>query len=173
MSKHRKDLVLGVALLIVAGIYYYLTLSIQIFAGLGATWMNSQTTPQLYAAILAVLAISLIIRTIRRIKADKDAGLLEESGEKMTLRFFFGEYYAVILTFVCMFLYALALKPIGFIISSFVYLIVQIIVLTPKGKLTKNVIILALVIALITSVLVDWLFVTQFSVLLPPGILGF
>lgn len=173
LKKYVPDILLGIGLAAFSVFYFYMSIGIEVFAGYGATKINSQTIPQIYSAILLFLSLSLLTRTARRIYADKKAGTFCKSKQRISVRNFLAEYYAVIATFLCMFAFAFALKTVGFLISAFLYLIVQILVLTPKGKITWKVVVLAVLIALISSILIDWLFVTQFSVLLPAGILGF
>ena len=173
MKKYTSDIFLGAGLFLFSVFYFCMSFTIDVFAGFGATMINAQTIPQIYAVILMLLSIYLLIRTVRRIQADKRSGTFTTDEHRLSIREFWNEYYSVIATFILMFAFALALKPVGFIVSSFVYLVAQILVLTPKGQLTRKVIMLAIIIALVSSVLIDWLFVTQFSVLLPQGILGF
>lgn len=173
MKRHCADLVLGILLLAFAAAYYYLSFDIKIFEGAGATWMNSRTTPQLYALLLALLSFCLMGRTLYRIQMDRKKGLKDSDKTNISILYVLKEYYAVFCTFVLIVLYAVALKSVGFIIVSFIYLIVQILILVPSRKMNRKIVITAVLISLVTSVTIDWLFVTRFSVLLPKGILGF
>lgn len=76
-------------------------------------------------------------------------------------------------TFIILFLYAFAMRPVGYLISTFVYLIVQVVLLTQRKKINKKIILKALILAVVFSVLSDYLFVELLSVPLPAGILGF
>ena len=66
--------------------------------------------------------------------------------------------------------YAVLLKPIGFLISSILYLFLQINVMTDKPTAKQR--IFFAVLSIIVSVLINYIFVNWFSMALPDGILG-
>jgi len=69
-----------------------------------------------------------------------------------------------------MLVYMLALEPVGFIISSTVYLFVQMMLLSDK---TNRKPVLFAIIAVLLPAAVDALFVYAIKMPLPVGILGF
>ena len=66
-------------------------------------------------------------------------------------------------------LYAVAYKPVGYVISTFLFLMIEIMVLIPDKKKWK----LPLVVALVGSVGIYLLFTQAFNVMLPEGLLYF
>ena len=76
----------------------------------------------------------------------------------------------VVLTFVFFAAYVFLMGHLGFLISSFLYLTVQIYILSPdkQNRLRKSV-----SIAAVAAVIVYLLFVKGFSMMLPQGILVF
>ena len=76
----------------------------------------------------------------------------------------------IFLSFILMVSYAVLLKPIGFLISSILYLFLQINVMTDKPTAKQR--IFFAVLSIIVSVLINYIFVNWFSMALPDGILG-
>jgi hypothetical protein len=74
-----------------------------------------------------------------------------------------------ITTLVLIGVYIAAMKPLGFILSSFLYLSLQIFLFAPEGKRRP---VFTLVLSAVFSVAAYLLFMKGFSILLPPGILG-
>ena len=65
--------------------------------------------------------------------------------------------------------YVLLMKPVGFIITSAVYLFLQMLILCPKEK--RNSILFA-VISVVCAVAIYYIFRNGLNVMLPAGILG-
>ena len=120
---------------------------------------------------MLVLSVVLMVRSYAEIRHLKATG--EEIFSGRTPKDWLADNYAVIGTFIILFLYAFAMRPVGYLISTFVYLIVQVVLLTQRKKINKKLILKALILAVVFSVLSDYLFVELLSVPLPAGILGF
>lgn len=82
-----------------------------------------------------------------------------------------GSVKGFLATLVLLFFYILLLKPVGFVITSMVYMFVQMLLFVPKDQMEKKRIILFAVISVILPILVNLLFVHVFSLILPAGIL--
>ncbi|MGL5434797.1 MAG: tripartite tricarboxylate transporter TctB family protein [Lachnospiraceae bacterium] len=74
-------------------------------------------------------------------------------------------------TMTILLVYGLALKPVGFVISSIVYMLVQMIIFVPDDKRSTKMYLIFAVISVIMPILVNMLFVDVFSLVLPAGIL--
>ena len=74
------------------------------------------------------------------------------------------------LTFILLAIYTVFLKQLGFVTATFLYIFFQTLVLTKKEKRNYK---LTIILAIIFSVLIDYIFVELLSVLLPKGIIGF
>lgn len=113
--------------------------------------------PKLCSGIWMVLGILLFLFGLR----EKPA---EGKGSKVSLKGFGA-------TLVLLFLYVLLLKPVGFVITSIVYLFLQMCLFVPAEKKTKKNYILFAVISVVMPFAVNWLFVNVFALILPAGIL--
>lgn len=156
--KKYGDLVTGV---------FFLALSILIFimasrlppslmGGLASDFM-----PKVMAVITVILSLFEIKNGIGKIKAfDPTAQEVEEDKP---------EYWRVLVTIIGFTLYVLLMPSIGFIITTIVYFIIQMIVLAPKEK--RNYL-LFVVISIVFSIAIYYVFRNALNVMLPVGILG-
>ena len=80
------------------------------------------------------------------------------------------DYKRVLFSLVASIVYVNVLSPIGFIISTLVYLFVQITILAPDAHRTKKDLIQYLVIDVIFTFVVYFLFRYGFKIVLPAGI---
>lgn len=170
MKKAQRDIVLGVVLLLVAGAYFYHSFGIRVFRDLAAFSVNSRTVPQIYGIILAGLSLVLIIQAALNFRAERaaapEAAAPAQTGP-VADGSFLGKYSSVLLTFFFMAVYAGTMAPLGFRVSSAIYVFFQTLVLTPKGRITGKVVGLAAVVAVVASVLVEYVFVNHLSLILP------
>lgn len=163
MKKCVKDLIAGAVLALCSIGYYIASHSIQSF-GSNKDFISARTIPVAWAVLLLVLSVVLMVRSYAEIRHLKATG--EEIFSGRTPKDWLADNYAVIGTFIILFLYAFAMRPV-------VYLIVQVVLLTQRKKINKKLILKALILAVVFSVLSDYLFVELLSVPLPAGILGF
>ncbi|MFQ3621011.1 MAG: tripartite tricarboxylate transporter TctB family protein, partial [Spirochaetales bacterium] len=118
------------------------------------------------ATLLAILSLVLMVQSVTK-KASSRAdgtsigGELDIDAQKKRRK-------RVQLTFLLILLYLILLEPIGFLITTTLYLFFQFWVLS-KGKPKLP---LYGIIAILTSLGVYYLFVRVFILFLPPGILG-
>lgn len=122
--------------------------------------------PTLVGVIILVLAGILLVETFARFKAN--AAELDASGFKDT-----SDYKRVLGSLVSAIIYVNILKPVGFIVSTLVYLIIQIYILAPDNKRTKKDLIQYAIIDVVFTVVVYFLFRYGFKIVLPGGILAF
>jgi hypothetical protein len=122
--------------------------------------------PTLVGAIILILAGILLVQTFARFKAN--AAELEASNFKDT-----SDYRRVLGSLVAALIYVNILKPVGFIVSTLVYLVIQIYILAPDNKRTKKDIIQYLIIDVVFTLVVYFLFRYGFKIVLPGGILAF
>lgn len=80
------------------------------------------------------------------------------------------DYKRVILSIILVLIYVFILQPVGFIISTLIYLMAQMVVLAPEEKRTKTDIIKLLVLDVIFTFVVFFLFRYGFKIVLPAGI---
>lgn len=133
--------------------------------GIATTLKNgfggSKFMPRLTGILLLVFSVIWLLISLRKEKA-----ALEETRKAAKAV----NVKNVVLSFVFFALYVFALGCLGFLLSTFLYLVAQIYIMSPaeRGRLPK-----AVGIAAITAVVIYLLFVKGFSMMLPQGILAF
>lgn len=167
--EYKKNLIPGVVLAGFSTAYLIGSCWIKPFTGLGATPLDNRFVPRLWGSILLLLSLVLIWRGVKQRKEaiEKNVGKIS-SGENLAE--LCKENFEVIASFVMLAVYTALMEPVGFLISTALYLYGEIIVLTRPEK--RNYILPA-VVAVIVAVAVDFVFVRFLSVLLPAGIFGF
>ncbi|WP_213950584.1 tripartite tricarboxylate transporter TctB family protein [Tepidanaerobacter syntrophicus] len=150
-SKQNKDAILGIAIIAFATIYFILTLTLPNTEGV----IDSRFVPFLISVGLMIIgAIQIWIGLKKPASTEVDKKV-----DKGTL----------LKTVALIMMYILLYERIGFIVMTFIYLMLQMSVLTPP-YVKKNYALYA-VIAACTSLGVYYLFYYAFSILLPKGIL--
>ena len=119
--------------------------------------------PTLIGAIILILAGILLVETATRFRSQ--SAELDASGFKDT-----SDYKRVLGSLVAATVYVNILKPVGFIISTLVYLLVQIYILAPDQSRTKKDIVTYVIIDVVFTLVVYMLFRYGFKIVLPAGI---
>lgn len=119
--------------------------------------------PTVIGAIILILAVALLFLAVKNFKMHVQE--LEASDYKDT-----SDYKRVILSILLVLVYVLTMKPVGFIVSTLVYLFFQMYVLAPEDERTKKDLITLLVIDVIFTFIVFFLFRYGFKIVLPAGI---
>ncbi len=161
MKKRYKDSMAGIFLFVVGTIYFIYSFQIQ-----QATDVGARTLPQFLGMLLIILSVILFAKGLlagEQAKADKQD---EAHGEQPN-------YLRVLLTFILLALFVAILKPVGFCVSSFIYLFLQMMLLVRKENRSNQVLLKVILIALVVSVSLTLIFVKGFSIMLPPGITEF
>ena len=83
-----------------------------------------------------------------------------------------GNLKGFLLTLVLLFMYVLLLEPVGFVITSIVYMFIQMMLFVPRELVNKKRLIVFAVVSFLLPVLVNLLFANVFYLILPTGILG-
>ncbi|MCG1013104.1 tripartite tricarboxylate transporter TctB family protein [Tepidanaerobacter sp. GT38] len=151
LSKNNKDVILGIATLVFAAIYFFLTLSLPRTEGV----VDSRFVPFLLCTCLTIIGFFQIWLGIQKSVSTKKSEKIDKS--------------TLLKTVAVTIMYILLYEPIGFIIMTFIYLLLQMSILTPTYA-RKNYV-LYTVIAACTSLGVYCLFYYAFNIFLPKGIL--
>ncbi len=122
----------------------------------GASFM-----PRVTAGLFAILGSILVFESFRYAKS---APANEKNEENV-----FGGWPAVILSAILMCAYVGLLNTLGFIVSSVVYIFLQMLVLAKGAKCHY---LLFSLISILVPIIVYFLFVHMFKVMIPSGILG-
>lgn len=118
--------------------------------------------PMCIGMMTFVLAAALVFLNVKNIKAY--IARAEAEGKEQT------DYKRVLLSFLFILVYVFILKPVGFIISTLIYLPVQMFILAPEDRRGKKDIIQLLIIDLLFTAVVFFLFRYGFKIVLPAGI---
>lgn len=167
-KNYKQDIIPGIVISLFALAYLVLIPSIKTFTGLGATPLTNRFVPALWGGALLVLGLWITVRGLKKRKK-----FLAEGGkvEKTDLKALAMEYREVIASFVSLTLYVALMGPVGFVITTIVYVFVQILILTPRENWKKNYI-PAGITAVVAGVLLFVIFKYVLNVLLPVGILS-
>lgn len=179
MVSKYEDIFSGFFLLVVSAIMFVATFS---FQALTTTFVGPAFMPQIISVTIAIFSLVIIasgFKKAKNTKAETQAdGLTETAEEKGTgEEVYAGEfleekesgYKAVLITLAAMAIYIFLIPIIGFLITTAIYLFVQMLILCHKTKIR---IALFAVISVVSSVLIYYLFRNVFFVMLPTGIIG-
>ncbi|MCR4745695.1 MAG: tripartite tricarboxylate transporter TctB family protein [Lachnospiraceae bacterium] len=117
--------------------------------------------PTVVGVIMLILSVILLIQSIRSFNSNVES-LKDYKDES--------DYKRMIMSLILCLFYVYLLQPVGFIITTFVYLILQITVLAPDENRSKKDIIKYSIISLIFTLAVFFLFRYGFVIVLPAGI---
>lgn len=168
MAAKYQDVYSGLFLLIVSGVIFFTAFS---FEALTTTRIGPAFMPQIIGIIMAVFSIIIVINGFRKSREVNEGSAAEEevSVEDELIVTEKRSYKPVILTLVLMIVYLALMPYIGFLIMTTVYMFVQMLVL---AHITNRRIWLFLIISVITSAAIYYLFRNVFYVMLPTGIIG-
>lgn len=167
-KQYKLDIIPGIVLALFSIAYLAMIPGIQTFTGLGATPLTNHFVPYLWGGVLLVLSLWIIARGFRKRKK-----YLAEGGkvEKASLKASLVERREVVASFIALTLYVGLMGPIGFVITTILYVFTQILILTPREKWKKNYVPAAIT-AVITGTVLFYIFKYLLNVLLPVGILS-
>lgn len=156
IKKKHEDFIIGIIFMILSIGYFILSkfLPASKLMKIGPSFM-----PSVIACCIFILSILQIINGYKVLKINK-----EEKKEEFT-----PEYKRVLATIIAFAFYVLLLEPIGFLITTFIYLVIQMYILSTHEQRRPIIFIL---ISLITTVVVYYGFKNGFSIMIPAGIFG-
>lgn len=147
-----------------AGIFLFL-FSIALFYGgmtvktLEVSTFGSGFFPKILAVLLALTSVPIILGGANKAKAD-DSGAEQSAPMR---------WQGVLMTFGLMTAYAGLISVLGFMITTAVYLFLQMNILA--GNHNRRLVLFAIVSA-VSAVLINYTFVKVFNLMLPAGFLG-
>ena len=167
-KQYKLDIVPGIVIALFSLACLSMIPSIKVFDGLGATPLTNHFVPYLWGGVLLFLGVWITLRGFRKRKK-----YLTEGGkiEKSSLKAILMDKREVVASFIALGLYVGLMGPVGFVITTILYVFVQILILTPREKWKKNVIPAAIT-AVVTGGLLFYIFRYLLNVLLPVGILS-
>ena len=167
-KQYNLDIIPGIVIALFSIAYMSMIPSIKAFDGLGATPLTNHFVPYLWGGSLLVLGLWITVRGFGKRKK-----YLSEGGrvEKVSLKDAAMENWEVISIFIALTLYVGLMGSVGFVITTIVYVFVQILLLTPKAKWSKTYV-PAGITAVISGCALFYIFKYLLNVLLPVGILS-
>lgn len=160
LFKKYGDLAAGIVFLVWA-IALYLSadaLPASLMGGLGSDFM-----PKIIAIVTCILSFFQIQAGF---KVMRDYQPEQEEEEYQP------EYLRVLATIVAFTVYVFVLSTLGFVLSSIIYLFVQIVILTTEEQRTPKKLLLYAILSIVFCAAVYVIFRFGLSVMLPAGILG-
>lgn len=154
MSKF-KDLISGICGIIFSIALYMLSVQIGLKEN---TTIGADFLPKIAAVIMLVMFAIVAYRGAVQVKN----GIEEKPQDYKS------NYLGVAIIFAAMMAYAVLLKPVGFMITSLVFLILAIVLMTRKEELRP---IFTVIVSVIAILFIYLIFTKVFGVRLPKGIL--
>ena len=191
LKKQRTQLLGNVIFLLVAVIYLILASQITVINVFGVTVVSSATIPRILGVLLLILDIISLFQNLEELKKAKGAvkDPLQEAGEKETVEN--GELdvaqalaeaealeedadsdkMSIVLTIASLAVFSALIQPLGFLISSFIYMVLQSFILTLKEERKKKTVFI-IILSAVFSVAVYLIFTRGLGLMLSKGILG-
>ncbi|ABR75201.1 conserved hypothetical protein [Actinobacillus succinogenes 130Z] len=164
--KIKKDLAVSIFFAVLAISYLYHAQSISVFSPFGQQGPDSKTIPNIIGGLMLFLSVVLFITTLsnwRKTKSLETPALTAEQTKKFPIK--------LVLSLALLSLYIACYQDAGFIVSSITYLILQSIVLLPAEK-RKKWILFIIVLSIVFTVSIYYVFSKYLTLFLPVGILG-
>ncbi|MBQ9196370.1 MAG: tripartite tricarboxylate transporter TctB family protein [Clostridia bacterium] len=165
MKKQARTDIISSAVAILFGVFVYAMSGSIVIKRKGGD-IGSAFLPRLVAGIMIGLGVLLLISTLIKMRRQPASA---EAAEKKAGN---AEWLPTLLSFVNLIVYVLIFKPVGFLISTFIYLMAQMLIMSPVKKPDAKRLALWAMIALIAALAIFFLFTKAFSMPLPKGILG-
>ena len=159
--KKCKDLVLGIVMLLFSGFYLFYAQQINTRPKLTPSYASARIMPTLLGILLAVLSVICIIQGFRKMTSPDTQS---DSSKKLDK----GDVMAVVYTFAVIIGYILVMPTLGFILTTLLYVFLQMIILAPPEK--RNYALFAIVSVVFTA-FVFVAFRIGLQQLLPRGII--
>lgn len=170
MVAKYDDVFSGFFLLIVSVVMYIATFS---FEALTTTLIGPAFMPQIIAIAIGIFSILIIVNGFMKTRTiEKEETLPEPVVEGHDDKLISGQkdsYRPVILTLLLMLAYVVLIPVIGFLITTILYIFLQMMILSDKT--TRKIWLFALV-SIVSSVVIYYVFRNVFYVMLPTGIMG-
>lgn len=158
-AKKYNDIIAGAVLLVITFFYYSGTFIKSTFQ---LSQYGAEFLPRIYCVVMAITSIGLIIKGIYELKDYK-------SEDTRNFKDHINGIIKVGISILLVVIYIALLEHMGFIIMTTFYLVCQIFVLAPKEKRKP---IKFVLVSILCSGILNYIFIRLFSVALPQGIFG-
>lgn len=158
--KKYRDLGFGAAALLFSIFYLINAAQIKTRPKLTPSYASARIMPILLGVLLALLSVLCIVQGLRKLKT-----AAKEEPQSKTNK---GDLMAVLLTFMVIIGYVIIMPMLGFILSTVIYLFLQMLILAPVEK--RNYVLFAIVAVAFTAI-VFVAFRVGLQQLLPRGVI--
>lgn len=164
MVLKNRDIQSGILLLLVSGVMFVATLS---FKKMTTTQIGPAFMPQVISILIALVSLAVIYEGYKKVKAGKevDSSIKNDDAEGTDKGV---SYKPVIVSFILMAFYVVIMPVIGFLITTAVFMFIQMMVLS--SKLERRWLLFA-VVSVVSSVIIYYVFRNVFYIMLPSGLL--
>lgn len=156
--KKCRDLILGAITLALSVFYLVFAQQIKTRPKITPSYSGARVIPNLLGVLLAVLSLILIFQGIRQLKKGSDDGKAAAKGDTV----------AVVETIAVIIAYTLLLQPLGFCLSTVLFLFGMMMVLAPADKRNP---VLFIIVSVVFTAFVFVAFRIGLQQLLPRGII--
>lgn len=191
LKKQYTQLLGNVIFLLVAVVYLVLASQITVINVFGVTVVSSATIPRILGVLFLLLDVISLFQNLSEFKKAKraaedpfkavaekekvengeldvakalaEAEALEEDADS--------DKMSIVLTIASLAVFSALIEPLGFLISSFIYMILQSFILTLKEERKKKAVFI-IILSAVFSVAVYLIFTRGLGLMLPKGILG-
>lgn len=158
--KKYRDLIFGIVMLLFSGFYLFYAQQIQTRPKLIPSYASAKIMPTMLGILLAGLSVICIIQGLRKLKTAADDPQKAKTSK--------GDLLTMVLTFAVIIGYTLIMPPLGFCLSTVIFLFLLMLILAPADK--RNYLLFAIV-ALVFTALVFVAFRIGLQMLLPRGLI--
>ncbi len=159
MIKKYGDIIVGGFYIVLSVALYIASLNIQSFV---SATVGPKFLPQIIAMLFLLIGTALLIMGIKQYKIYEETKEVNDEVKP--------SYIRLALTLFLMALYIGLLKSVGFVPMTFIYIIAQIYLVTPREDYNKKMASRVLILSGVSSVALYYLFYNVFQVFLPHGI---
>ena len=124
--------------------------------------------PQIIAALIGLMSIAIIIEGYRKVKSGTEGDPVKEGQEESEDPEKEVSYRPVILSFILMAVYVAVMPIVGFLITTIVYMFLQMMILSSKPERRW---LLFAVISVVATSIIYYMFRNVFYIMLPTGLL--
>ncbi|MGH2316393.1 tripartite tricarboxylate transporter TctB family protein [Planococcus sp. SE5232] len=166
MVAKYEDVFSGIFLLIVSVIMFFTAYS---FEALTTSLVGPAFMPQIIAIVMAIFSVVIAVGGFRKSKIIPEEKNSPEQHKEELIVTEKRSYKPVLISLGLMIGYVILLPYIGFLIMTVIYIFLQMLILS---HITHRKIWLFLLISIVTSATIYYLFRNVFYVMLPTGIIG-
>nr|WP_106783019.1 tripartite tricarboxylate transporter TctB family protein [Lysinibacillus timonensis] len=167
MSQTYRDYVTSGFMFVVGVIAFILTFSFKSFQGTNVG-VGVEFMPRVIASLILIVSAIIFINAFRN-RRKESVEVDFETGEVVEKNPEDKNYKKLVISIIAMFIYALLTPILGFLITTALFLIAQMLIIS---EFLKSKIVLITIVSILMAVIVNYIFRNVFFVMLPQGILG-